>query len=285
MKQLLIVSTLLLITSFTTLLSQEEIPHPTNSKTITKELQSREGKTYQIIITLPENYKQEKTYKVLYYLDAWWLSELIRGNYRINSLTNKTEELILVGISIDGDEAAWHNQRNKDYTPFSYSKKKMSITMKGGTYELNEKTTGGGAAFLNFLETKVFKEIESAYQTKPTDRGILGHSFGGLFGFYCLTNHPEIFKNYLLISPSIWWNKSELLTEENYHKIKKTANIYIAMGTAESNMLKKPIRKMMEDFRQLRNDENKIILKEYENLNHHSILPIGIYEGIEWLYQ
>ncbi len=285
MKRLLIFSTLLLITSFTTLRSQEKIQNPSKSKNIIKELQSKEGQTYQLLITLPKNYNKEKAYKVLYYLDGWWLSELVIGNYRLNSITNKVNELILVGISLDGDEAAWNDQRNMDYTPSAYDKEKMKISMKGGTYELNEKTTGGAASFLSFLETKVFEEIEGSFKTIKNERGILGHSFGGLFGFYCLTNHPETFKNYLLISPSIWWNKSELLTEENFQKINKTANIYMTMGTAESGMLKKPIRKLIQDFDQLKEKETNIILKEHENLNHHSIVPLGIYEGIEWIYK
>jgi len=254
------------------------------SKTVIKSVKSEEGNEYELLIKLPPNYNNEKKYKVLYYLDGWWLSELVNGSYRIHDLTKNMEELILVGISIEGDEAAWHIQRNRDYTPSTYDKEKMRFSMKGGAYELNEKTTGGGEYFIAFLKEVVFQEIESNYNIDKEKRGILGHSFGGLFAYYCLVQHHKLFKNYILISPAIWWNKSELLTDDFKLKIDPEVNIYVVMGELESNMLKRPIEELKEELTKRKNEENIIDFREYEGKDHHSILPIGIYEGMEKLY-
>jgi predicted alpha/beta superfamily hydrolase len=162
---------------------------------------------------------------------------------------------------------------------------KMKITMKSGTVELNEETTGGAEVFIRFMKTVVFDEIESSYNIDKETRGILGHSFGGLFGYYCLINHNEIFKNYILISPSIWWNKSEFLTNEYIKNIKRTVNIYVVVGKSESKMLITPIRKMTDEMKAIKNASNRIESKEYEGMDHHSIMPIGIYEGIEIIYR
>lgn len=285
MKRTIILSILFLILSIKSIQGQEEGRHQIESETIIREIESEAGNKYELIVTLPINYNDEKTYKVLYYLDGWWLSELVKGSYRINFLANEMEEVILVGLSIKGDEEAWNKQRNKDYTPSIYDKEKMKITMKSGTVELKEETTGGAEDFIRFMKRVVFDEIESTYNIDKETRGILGHSFGGLFGYYCLINHTEIFKNYILISPSIWWNKSEFLTTENIKKIKRDVNIYVVVGKSESKMLIVPIRKMTDELEEIKNERNRIESKEYEGMNHHSILPIGIYEGIEIIYK
>ena len=285
MKRIIVLSVLFLILSIKSIQGQEEDRHKNELETIIKEVESDEGKKYELIITLPINYNDERTYKTLYYLDGWWLSDLVKGSYRINYLTKEMEEVILVGLSIKGDEDAWNKQRNKDYTPSKYDKEKMKITMKSGTVVLKEETTGGAEEFIRFMKGVVFDEIESTYNIDKESRGILGHSFGGLFGYYCLINHTEFFKNYILISPSIWWNKSEFLAIENIKRIKRDVNIYVVVGKSESKMLITPIRKMTEGLEEIKNERNRIESKEYEGMDHHSILPTGIYEGLELIYR
>ena len=283
MKRIVFLSIIFLAININKL--QSQIKSSNESRTIIKSVESEEGHEYELLINLPPNYSSEKIYKVLYYLDGWWLSDLVKGSYRINYLTKEMEEVILVGLSIKGDEDAWNKQRNKDYTPSNYDKEKMKITMKSGTVKLKEETTGGAEEFIRFMKGVVFDEIESAYNIDKESRGILGHSFGGLFGYYCLINHTEIFKNYILISPSIWWNKSEFLTTENIKRIKRDVNIYVVVGKSESKMLITPIRKMVEGLEEIKNERNRIESKEYEGMDHHSILPTGIYEGLELIYR
>lgn len=265
-------------------LNSQTAAHTNTPTTIIKSVESKEGNEYELIITLPESYNNEKIYKVLYYLDGWWLSDLVKGNYSLNFLTKETEALILVGISIKGDENDWNRQRNRDYTPSFYNKEKMRIDMKSGIIPLNEKTTGGGKEFAAFLKSVVFHDIENSYKTDKSNRGILGHSLGGLFGYYCLISHPELFNNYILISPSVWWNKSELLTDQKIDEIDDKASIYVVMGKNESNMLKQAIRKMTASLMLIEGDRNIVEFKTYEDMDHHAIVPIGIYKGLEYLY-
>lgn len=284
MKRLIILSILFVILITEGIQAQEEGKHRLGPETITKEIESEAGNKYELIITLPINYNKGKTYKILYYLDAWWLSELVKGSYRVNYLTKEMEEVILVGLSIRGDEDAWNKQRNKDYTPSVYNMEKMKISMKSGTVELTAGTTGGAEQFIQFMKSVVFNEIESNYNIDKETRGILGHSFGGLFGYHCLINHNDLFKNYILISPSIWWNKSEFITAENIKKIKRNANIYVVAGKSESKMLIAAIRRMTDALKEIKNDRIRIEPREYEGMDHHSILPTGIYDGIETIY-
>ncbi|MEM6799810.1 MAG: alpha/beta hydrolase-fold protein [Bacteroidota bacterium] len=285
MKRIAILSLLILSMSAFTLWGQENQPDSYQAKTLFKEVKNEAGQAYELVITLPATFTKERPYKVLYYIDAWWLSDLVKGSYRIHRLTKKMEEVILVGISLEGDEDDWNRQRNRDYTPSIYDIEKMKINMKGGNIDLNEETTGGAEQFIQFMKSVVFTEIESRYKTDPKARGILGHSFGGLFSYYCLSNHPELFKNYLLLSPSIWWNKSEFVQDEELQKIQGDPNLFVIMGSAESNLLKRPIRKMVEHLEAREEERMRLRFKTYEGLDHHSVLPIGIYEGLEFLYK
>lgn len=285
MKNTAILSILFLLFNLTCAYSQDEGRHCPVSMTIIKEVESATGNKYELIVTLPANYNKEKDYKVLYYLDAWWLSELVMGSYRVVSISKEIEDLILVGISIAGNEESWNTQRNMDYTPSGYDKEKMKISMKAGTVELKEETTGGAEEFIHFMKTVVFDEVESTYNIDKKARGFLGHSFGGLFGYYCLIKHGEIFKNYILISPSLWWNKSEFLSSLNIKKSKENVSLYLVVGGAESKMLISPIRKVADELKEVKTDKIRFESKEYEGMDHHSILPTGIFEGINFIYK
>lgn len=254
--------------------------------TVIRQVKNKDGKPYELTITLPPDYQPENGYKILYYLDAWWLKDLVPGCYRLKSLSNKStennlDELILVGISSIGNDEDWNRQRNMDFTP---SKSSLKLSIKQGNVELNDKTTGGAEEFLRFLEDEVIKSVEGKYKVNSSSRGILGHSFGGLFGFYAYLNSPGLFSNYILISPAIWWNQSELLVNKEYLSKGKRVNMFIAVGTNEAKMLKDPITNFVDEVNQEKNTNINLQYKQYEGANHHSLLPQSIYDGIELLY-
>ncbi len=255
-------------------------------QTLIKEIKRANGELYNLIITLPPDLKPEKEYKILYYLDAWWLKDLVSGCYRIKSLSNKTlannmDELILVGISSTGNEQAWNKQRLMDFTP---SKSNLNYVYNYGGVQLNKSTTGGAEAFLQFFKHQIINAVEGDYKVDPSTRGFLGHSFGGLVGFYSYVNHSDLFSNYILVAPSIWWNDSEIFQDKESIKSKRDVNMFIAMGTAEHPMLVKPMAVLIEELKQEKNNKLKMTYKSYENADHQSVLPQSIYDGIELLY-
>ena len=71
----------------------------------------------------------------------------------------------------------------------------------------------------------------------------------------------------------------------NINKIKRDANIYVVVGKSESKMLIHPIRKLTDELEKIKNENNRFKSKEYEGMDHHSILPTGIFEGIEIIYK
>jgi predicted alpha/beta superfamily hydrolase len=259
------------------------------STTKTYQISSDEGKAYQLKVTLPLQYDKNKTYPTLYYLDGWWLSEIVLGSYAILSLSQQIKEVVFVGITLKADALDWNIQRTFDYTPSKYN---LGINMTAGLGDnrilLNENTTGGAPLFINSLEIKVLKFMDEKYPNLSKKRGLLGHSFRGLFGFFVMQNKPALFSDYILISPSVWWNKPELLKEELFNKFneeEKMVNIHLSYGEDESKLIKESSIKMDSILNALPNNPTDYKFVTYKNTNHNSILPKAIYDGLLFLYK
>ena len=277
---------LLLSVSMEQIASQDVEVSEYGSSTVHKILSSETNKEYKITITTPKDYDKESKYKVLSYLDSWWLKETICGTNAIAFLSNKIEPIILVGISGLGNEMQWHLHRNYDYTPSPYDEKLMGFSMKGGSSEMDSLNTGGASEFIDFFEFKVMKYIEDNYPNVG-DRGFIGHSYGGLFGVYMVQNRPEIFRNVILISPSVWWNQSEILLSQLFEKIESqqiNTKIYLTVGGKEAKLLTRSITKLDAIFSSLAQNNFKYKYEIFENANHNSVIPQSVYNGLELMY-
>lgn len=56
--------------------------------------------------------------------------------------------------------------------------------------------------------------IGQAYKADPKNQSLMGYSLGGLFALHVLFMHPDSYQNYVISSPSIWWNDREVLKHE-----------------------------------------------------------------------
>ena len=259
------------------------------SKTESYNLSSRDGQEYMINVTLPRNYDSQKEYKTLYYLDSWWLSELIIGTFAILNLSEKIEDVILIGITINGNLKDWNIQRTLDFTPSVYD---MGFEMKAGKDEnsitLNKNNTGGANIFIEFIETKVFELIDQEYPNIAENRTLIGHSYGGLFSFYAIQQKPHLFSNFIIISPSLWWNNSELLKKELFYEFEQSENvnsIYLCYGDSESKLISKANTGMDAIINSLQKENLDYQFKIFKEANHNSILPQGIYDGLIYTYR
>jgi predicted alpha/beta superfamily hydrolase len=88
--------------------------------------------------------------------------------------------------------------RNFDLTP----------TPNGGhpDFKTAGHSTGGGAAFLRFLESKLAPLIHQRYDVDPDNSVLVGHSLGGLFTIGASTQSSEALHHFLALSPSLWWD-------------------------------------------------------------------------------
>jgi predicted alpha/beta superfamily hydrolase len=97
--------------------------------------------------------------------------------------------------------------------------------------------TGGAPQFLNFIETQLIPKMEQDYQAKTAreSRVILGHSYGGLFGEYAFCIRNNVFGNYIMLSPSLWFdNYIPLQMEKDSRANNKNEKQLVFLGIGEN---------------------------------------------------
>src|SRR5690242_7971331 len=149
-------------------------------------------------IYLPEGYNPNDTtkYPVVYLLDGSADEDFIHivGLYQFNSFPwiNRVPKSIIVGIAtVD---------RRRDFTyPTSIEADKKRYP-----------TTGHSEPFINFIQKELQPYIERNYRTSSS-KTIIGQSLGGLLATEILLKRPGLFNQYIIVSPSIWWDNGSIL--------------------------------------------------------------------------
>ncbi|WP_299272604.1 alpha/beta hydrolase-fold protein [uncultured Psychroserpens sp.] len=173
---------------------------------------------YVLYVYLPPSYDNSSNdFPVLYQLDGDFTVELTIEN--AESLSG-IEEFIIVGIDYLGN-----NKRERDFTP---------------TYLEDFQDSGGADVFYDFFKTELIPYINSNYRVDSNFGNTLkGHSLGGLFATIALLKHnqnPNVFKNYIIESPSLWWDNGLMLNEEQQFSEAHTSldtKIYVSVGELE----------------------------------------------------
>lgn len=155
-----------------------------------------------IWIHIPKAPPANKRLPVIFVLDAEAnFDETQKTLDKLNKepASNTAVNVILVGIG-----NIW--QRYRDYSPTHVE------AASAGIDAATAKTTGGGEAFVSFLEKEVLPHIEKKYPVS-SNRTLIGHSMGGLMVIYILLKHTALFDNYVAIDPALWWDNHKLLNE------------------------------------------------------------------------
>jgi predicted alpha/beta superfamily hydrolase len=100
-------------------------------------------------------------------------------------------------------------------------------------------STGGGPTFLSTFRNEIIPFIDKQYLT-TYDRGIFGHSGGGLFAAYCLLTASDLFQRFGIFSPSFWVKNGEMFTLEksfSNHNNTLNAKVFITVGSLEGDMV------------------------------------------------
>lgn len=71
-------------------------------------------------------------------------------------------------------------------------------------------TSGGAAAFVRALEFDLIPYVAKHYRTNGA-RTLIGQSLGGLLATQVLIERPHLFADYVIVSPSLWWNRQAML--------------------------------------------------------------------------
>ena len=248
------------------------------------------GLIYPLFIKLPKSYDKNinKSYPVIYLTDAWYSFQIVSGATRFPMNIGKMHEAIIVGVS--------YSKNSKDSKSLKDSKSSAS-RIRDYTPSKNKKwksETGGAKQHMMFIEKIVFKYIEENYRTKKNDRTFVGNSLGGLFGTYILLVKPGLFNNYIIGSPSYWYDNKyifKLESELSGRKKDMSTNIFISIGERESKAFDSNYE-MVNDAKDFYtkilawNQKNlKIKLMVIPEASHETAFPTTVIQGLYWLYK
>lgn len=175
-------------------------PYVLEDTDVVATLASRSKRAYEIYVSLPAGYAQTtRRYPVVYVTDAPYAFPLIRAIAgRVDRHGVGLENFILVGLGYAQGESGTVS-RNRDYTPTDRARERNAPE---GVY-------GQGAAYLDHLVQDVLPLVDGRYRTDPKRRIYVGHSYGALLGLQALLERPNTFSQYILGSPSLWFNRDE----------------------------------------------------------------------------
>lgn len=217
-----------------------------------------------INIYLPEGYKKNDSikYPVIYLLDGTTNEDFLHvcGLVQFFNLQLNMPKTIVVGIA--------NIDRKHDFTfPTEIKDLKKDYP-----------TTGGSEKFISFIESELQPYISNNYNTSDK-KYILGQSLGGLLATEILYKKPYLFTNYIITSPSLWWDDQSLLKHTSTEIEKRTnkISVYLAVGNEHPTMVK-DAKNMAEIFKKFSKNIN-FNFKYFPNENHATILHNSLYDA------
>ena len=222
-------------------------------------------------IYVPQGYKKNDTITlpVIYVLDGSANEDFIHivGLVQFFNMAFNMPPTIVVGIA--------NVDRKRDFT-FPTQLKDL---------KKDYPTTGGSQKFIEFIETELQPFINKTYKTN-TQKTIIGQSLGGLLSVEVLLKKPGLFTNYIIVSPSLWWDDESLLKNAASlfarHKDLKL-QVFITAGSEEKIM--EDDAKGIADVLQKSNKKNlKVDFVPLPKENHATILHQAVYEAFKILY-
>lgn len=217
-------------------------------------------------IYLPQGYSPDsaKTYPVIYLLDGSKDEDFIHiaGLVQFGSFSwiNMLPESIVVGIA--------NIDRERDFTYPSNNPK----------FKEDFPTTGSSAKFIQFIASELQPFINQTYKTSAS-KTLIGQSLGGLLACEILFKHPEMFDNYIIVSPSLWWDDESLLKFAPLPNLAEKS-IYVAVGK-EGEIMERTAKELYEKLKPAQPDTQKLHFRFLESHNHGDALHQAVYYAFE----
>tara|TARA_B110000090_G_scaffold3825_1_gene4041 strand:- start:1815 stop:2717 length:903 start_codon:yes stop_codon:yes gene_type:complete len=251
------------------------------------------GKEYQLYISFPDSYSTKDTisYPVLYVLDGKYSFYSILAAKEASDLSGSLEEVVIVGIGSGLDVQSWLKNRLYDYTPTINTPRERALEKRWG-FAAGELKSGGGDKFILSLKTEIIPFIDKHYKTNA-DRGISGHSQGGLFAAYCLINSDGYFTRFGINSPAFYWDNEKVLNQAvsqftlNESFDMPATKVFISVGGNDKSDGKNYVSQMKKFQTSLKNADYENVdfnWQIFEGESHVSVYPAMISRTIMSLY-
>ena len=241
----------------------------------------KEERTY--IVGLPDSYETTKnSYPILVLLDGGFrfhshsgiINQMVRGG--------QIPEMIIVAIpNID---------RVRDYTPSNYL-----VNLNGSSAVKNQKTSGGSAAFLRFIEEELLPKISDNYRTNSY-KTLVGISHGGLLVGSSYLSEKSSFDAYISMDPSFWWDNQLVVKQIDAVPMDRIVNKKFYLSTADKFENFKSIPHVFKaniNSHELFNAKLKnkgispanLQFDYFKEENHWTVALLSLYNGLQFVFK
>ncbi|KAK9762208.1 hypothetical protein K7432_012286, partial [Basidiobolus ranarum] len=225
----------------------------------------REKRTLNIY--LPEGYDQKNSsgYPVIYLLDGSANEDFIHitGIVQFLNMIETVPKSIVVGIA--------NVDRKRDFTfPTTIEEDKKDFP-----------TSGASKKFIKFIEKELQPYVQKKYRTSGS-KTIIGQSLGGLLTTEILLKKPTLFNNYVIVSPSLWWDNESLLTKApGLLKAGRSKNIkvFLTVGT-EGAVMEQDAAKLAAILKEIASEKIQLNFSPLPEENHLTILNRAAYKAL-----
>lgn len=230
-----------------------------------------EKQPYRIKIAKPKTIAPKEGYPIIYVLDGNAYFQTFWDAVRIQSICpdiTGIEPAIVVGVGYPDKLDFVRERRFHDFTQTPVSSDPL--------HEKIWPKTGSAKKFLTLLEQIVKPYIYENYQVDCNKQTLFGHSLGGLFALHILFSNTHLFQNYIIGSPSIWWNEKEVLKNESnflatINDLESVVRVFLFVGSLEKDYMVMDAKHLSERF--LTTTSNNLVwqFEELEGENHLSV--------------
>jgi predicted alpha/beta superfamily hydrolase len=206
---------------------------------------------------------------VLYVLDGWHfpLMAFIQGN---NVYSKRMGPVIIVNI---GHSPAKDQMtlRDRDFSP---------------TRTAGNANSGGAPAFLDFFEHELIPFIDRTYRTNTSDRGLLGHSMGGLFALYAIEQRPALFQRIVAVSPAL--SPDNVVSREASRALRALpapVRLDLSVGSDDELGFTETTTALARVLDNLKPQGLDYRFTLYPGQNHNSVRLVSFPAGLYWVYR
>lgn len=228
----------------------------------------KESRTINVFLPTSYNPDSLDKYNVIYLLDGSIDEDFIHvvGNVQFCSFSwiNIIPESIVVGIA--------NIDRKRDFTyPSNFELDRTEFP-----------TSGKSSKFIEFISNELQPTIRKNYRCN-NETTIIGQSLGGLLATQILFENPELFTNYIIISPSLWWDEERMLKQNIEHSL-KDKSIYIGVGN-EGPTMNRLAQTLYNKLSIEKGKEAKLYFNYLEKQNHGDALHLAVYDAFEQIFK
>ena len=195
------------------------------------------GHTYRVQVAMPFVPAPQNGYAVLYVLDGDGYFGTYSFAARMRAMLGEVQPAVVVGIGYpeaESDMKVALVRRQYDLTPTQIDPKEAAQT----GLATDPSALGGADTFLQVIEREIKPRVAALLPVDSSRDILFGHSLGGLFALHTLFTHPESFRTYLVLSPSIWFSHGVVLKNEATFAAavksgKVSPRVFVAVGGEE----------------------------------------------------